>query len=152
MLCLVLTWSALTSYVDMRWERFLPLLLWISSIIWSMVNTKMNTKFWSENLKGWRCLEDIGGGWRIILKFIITKCSGRVWTGFIWTGLGPGGGLFWKWWWAFGCFCWRSWLAEWMLASEEDSTPWIKYWASQQNGKIVFLDLVVSDDPFRIEL
>jgi hypothetical protein len=37
--------------------------------------------------------EDLGIGGRTILKRILKKYSGRVWTGFIWLRIGTGGGL-----------------------------------------------------------
>jgi hypothetical protein len=44
----------------------------------------MCTKFLLGNLKGRAHLEDIGKDGRIILKYILDKLCGRVWTGFIW--------------------------------------------------------------------
>jgi hypothetical protein len=52
----------------------------------------MHTKFWLENLKGRDYLVEQGIDGRVILKWIIEKQDGKVWTGFIWlrTGLVAG--------------------------------------------------------------
>jgi len=42
----------------------------------------MHTKFWSVNLNGRDPLEDLGVHGRIILKFILGKEGGKMWTGF----------------------------------------------------------------------
>jgi hypothetical protein len=39
--------------------------------------------FWSENPKGRDYLEDLGVDERIILKFMLNKWDGRLWTGII---------------------------------------------------------------------
>jgi hypothetical protein len=41
----------------------------------------MHTIFWLENLKGRVHSEDIGVAERIILKLILGKQNGKVWTG-----------------------------------------------------------------------
>jgi hypothetical protein len=43
--------------------------------------------------EGKRPLEDLGGRWKIILKWILGKEGGKVWTGCIWHALGTNGGL-----------------------------------------------------------
>jgi hypothetical protein len=45
---------------------------------------EMHAEFWSENLKGGHRSEDLGVDGRIILKCILGKWGGNVWTGFIW--------------------------------------------------------------------
>jgi hypothetical protein len=40
----------------------------------------MRTQFWLESLKEGDDLEDLGVDERIILKFILRKWGGRVWT------------------------------------------------------------------------
>jgi hypothetical protein len=45
-----------------------------------------------KNLQGRDHLENICKGGRIILKWILNKCSRRVWTGFMWLRIGTGGG------------------------------------------------------------
>jgi hypothetical protein len=49
----------------------------------------MNTKFWSENLKGRDHSEDLGVGGRIILEWILWKQGEKLWTGCIWLRIGP---------------------------------------------------------------
>jgi hypothetical protein len=44
----------------------------------------MCTKFWSENLNGKDHSEDLGVDAKIILKYILGKYGGKLWTGFIW--------------------------------------------------------------------
>jgi hypothetical protein len=43
----------------------------------------MNTRFWSGNLKEGDNLEDLNVDGEIILKWILGKQGGKVWTGFI---------------------------------------------------------------------
>jgi hypothetical protein len=51
----------------------------------SIGELKMDTIFWLKNLKG------IGG--KIILEWILRKQGGRLWTGWIWPGIGASGVL-----------------------------------------------------------
>jgi hypothetical protein len=44
----------------------------------------MDTKYWSENVKGKNHLEDLG---------VEGEIGGRVWTGFIWLRIGASDGL-----------------------------------------------------------
>jgi hypothetical protein len=44
----------------------------------------MHTKFWLESLKGRDRSEDLDVDERIILKWVLVKQVGKVWTGFIW--------------------------------------------------------------------
>jgi hypothetical protein len=53
----------------------------------------MLTKFSSGNLKGRDHLEDLGVDVKLILKSILRKYSGKMWTGFIWLRIGTSGGL-----------------------------------------------------------
>jgi hypothetical protein len=54
----------------------------------------MRTKLWSENLKGRGYSEDVGVDKKIILEWILGKCGGEVWTGFIWLRVGISDWLF----------------------------------------------------------
>jgi len=53
----------------------------------------MHTKFWSDNLKGRDCLEDLGIGRWIILEYIFDTQGRKFWNRFIWlriwTSVGP---------------------------------------------------------------
>jgi hypothetical protein len=49
-------------------------------------NREMNTKFLLESLKGKDHLRDLGVGSGIILKCILEKLGGRVWTVFLFFG------------------------------------------------------------------
>jgi hypothetical protein len=51
------------------------------------------TKFWSENLKGRNYSQDKGIDERKILKWILEKQEGKVWTGCIWLRIGTSGRL-----------------------------------------------------------
>jgi hypothetical protein len=44
---------------------------------------EMYTEFWLENLKGRDYFGNLGINARIILKWILNKYGGRVWTGLI---------------------------------------------------------------------
>jgi len=57
----------------------------------------MNTKFWSENLKGSDHSEDLGVDRRIILEYILRKYGRKVWTGFIWLRKWTSGRISWTW-------------------------------------------------------
>jgi hypothetical protein len=48
----------------------------------------MCTKFWSENLKGSDHSEGLIVGGKIILKWILEKEGGKVWTICIWLRIG----------------------------------------------------------------
>jgi hypothetical protein len=53
----------------------------------------MHTQFWLGNLNGIDRLEEIGlDGW-VILKWILKKCGGRVWTRYTLLRIGSIGGL-----------------------------------------------------------
>jgi hypothetical protein len=51
------------------------------------------SKFWPENLKEEDHSEDLDVDGRIILKWILGKLGGKLWTGFIWLRLGFSDGL-----------------------------------------------------------
>jgi hypothetical protein len=51
----------------------------------------MRTWFWWESQKRPVGTLDVGG--RIILKWMLEKYGGVVWTGFIWLSIGISGGL-----------------------------------------------------------
>jgi hypothetical protein len=53
----------------------------------------MYTKFWFQNLKKRYHSEDVGVDGRIILKWILNKLHGEMWTGFIWLWIGTSGRL-----------------------------------------------------------
>jgi len=53
----------------------------------------MHTKFLSENLNGGDHLEDLDVDGKTILEWILGKYDGKVWTGFIWFGIGSSGWL-----------------------------------------------------------
>jgi hypothetical protein len=53
----------------------------------------MNTKFWSGNLKGRDDSENPNRDGRIILKCILDKKGGKVWTGFMGLRIEGRGGL-----------------------------------------------------------
>jgi hypothetical protein len=52
----------------------------------------MLTKYWSGNPKGKVHLEDLGVDGSIILKWLLGKYGGKVWTGCIWFRIGTSGG------------------------------------------------------------
>jgi seryl-tRNA synthetase len=45
-----------------------------------MVDRKVHTGFWWGDLKGRDHLRDLGLDWRIILKCIVKKYDGNLWT------------------------------------------------------------------------
>jgi hypothetical protein len=49
--------------------------------------------FFLKSLEGRNLLEGIGVDGRVILKLVLKKLGGRVWTGFIWLRLGTSGGI-----------------------------------------------------------
>jgi hypothetical protein len=53
----------------------------------------MQTKFWSETLKGSDDSKDLDVAGRIILEMILGKWGGKFWTGFIWLRIGTSGRL-----------------------------------------------------------
>jgi hypothetical protein len=56
---------------------------------------EMRTNFLLENLNGRDHSEDLGIDGKIILKLILRKLSGRMWTSLILLRIGVGGGLWW---------------------------------------------------------
>jgi hypothetical protein len=44
----------------------------------------MHKKFWTENLKGRGHVEGLDIDGRIILRWLLRKLGGKVWTGFMW--------------------------------------------------------------------
>jgi hypothetical protein len=44
----------------------------------------MNTKMWSENVKGGNYAEDVLVNGKIILEWILTRTVSEGWTGVIW--------------------------------------------------------------------
>jgi hypothetical protein len=42
-----------------------------------------------EKPKGKKHSQDLGIDGRIVLEFIVEKCGGKLWTGFIWLRRGP---------------------------------------------------------------
>jgi hypothetical protein len=54
----------------------------------------MHVGFWWESQKKRDHQEDLKVGGRIMLKRILDKWDGVVWTGFIWLRIGTSGGLF----------------------------------------------------------
>jgi len=53
----------------------------------------MHIKFWAKNLKGKDYFKDPGVDGRIVLKCILEKLDGKVWTGFIALRIGTRGRL-----------------------------------------------------------
>jgi hypothetical protein len=47
--------------------------------------------YWG-NLKGKDHSEDLDVDWKIILEWMLGKCNGKAWTGFIWLRIGTSGG------------------------------------------------------------
>jgi hypothetical protein len=56
------------------------------------VTLEIHTIFWLENLKGRDHSEDVGIDEKTS-EWIIGKKHGKVWTGFIWLGIGTSDGL-----------------------------------------------------------
>jgi hypothetical protein len=54
---------------------------------------EIRTDFSSEDVNGSRHVQDLGIDERTIVKLIIMKYNGGVWTGFIWIWMGTNGGL-----------------------------------------------------------
>ena len=54
----------------------------------SLKSRGIHTGFWSDNLK-----EDVGVDMRIILKLILNKHCGMLWTSFIWLRIGVARGF-----------------------------------------------------------
>jgi len=46
-----------------------------------------------EGGKNW--LEDVGVDCGMVLEWILGRCDGRLWTGFVWLGVGTSGGPLW---------------------------------------------------------
>jgi len=53
----------------------------------------MRSKFLSKSLNRKYNLGDLGAGERIILRWMLTKDGGKVWTGFIWLRIETSSGL-----------------------------------------------------------
>jgi hypothetical protein len=77
--------------------------------------------FGRKNLNHRYHMEDVGIGGRIILKLILEKWAGRMWTGFIWLRIGTSCWLLWTRWWTFRFHKgWDiSWVAKRILASRK---------------------------------
>jgi hypothetical protein len=56
-------------------------------------NEKFTKKFWSENLKGRDDSEDLDVDGMLILKRLLGKLGGKMWTGFIWLTIETSGGF-----------------------------------------------------------
>jgi hypothetical protein len=65
---------------------------WVGNVA-HMGARETHVKVWSESKKGKDHLEDKGVDGTIILKWIIKKLNGRVWSAFIWFAIGTSGGL-----------------------------------------------------------
>jgi hypothetical protein len=52
----------------------------------------MHIGFWWQSQKERYHFEDPDMGWRIILRWILERYDGVVWTGLIWLRVGTGGG------------------------------------------------------------
>jgi hypothetical protein len=57
-----------------------------------MGRREVYTEIWWENLRERDHVEDASVDGRIILRWIFSKCVGRVWTGASWLGIGTSGG------------------------------------------------------------
>ena len=55
----------------------------------------MYTGFWWESLRERDRLEDIGGGRRIILKWVLEKSVGKAWNGLVGSRIRRSGALVW---------------------------------------------------------
>jgi len=77
----------------------------------------MHTEFWSDILKGRDHSEGLDVGRKTILKWVLKRQVGKVWTVFIWLRVRTSGGLFWTRWWAleYHKSLGISWPAEWLL-------------------------------------
>jgi len=53
--------------------------------------------FWWENLRERNHLEDPNVDGRIVLKWVLKKCVGGTYTGFVWLWIGTRGGLLCMW-------------------------------------------------------
>jgi len=49
-----------------------------------MEEIKMHTKFWSEDVEGRQRSKDVSVDGRIILKLVLKKRCGELWSRFIW--------------------------------------------------------------------
>ena len=57
-----------------------------------MVDRRSEYRVFVGRPEGRNHLQDLGVDGRIILKWIITKWDVEAWAGFIWLGIGTGGG------------------------------------------------------------
>jgi hypothetical protein len=81
----------------------------------------IHTNFLSENFKGRDHAEDLSVDKRIVLKWILGKYDGKVWTASVWLRMETSGWLLLSRQWTFGFHkMWViSWLTNWLLSSQE---------------------------------
>jgi hypothetical protein len=105
-------------YKLVRWSNK-GVIRWVGQV--ARMRRRMHTKFWSESLKGRDYSKYLGIDEKIILKCILRTGGGNMWSGFIWLMTGTRDGFSWTHLWNVGFNKRRgiSWLAEWLLASQE---------------------------------